>query len=229
MIIGGIQKLSLIDFPGKISTVIFTQGCDFFCPFCHNPDLLPFLKDGAILESDFFDHISKNLKMIEGVCITGGEPTMQPDLPLFIRKIKELGLSVKLDTNGSSPETLQKLFESKALDYVAMDIKTTWDNYALAIRSKNPEMSAQKAKESLSVISSSGVDHEFRTTVFPGVHKMDDFISMAGYLRDGEKYFIQNIRLEKTLGNITPEEKISAADVASRIKEKYPNLIVDWR
>ena len=102
MVIGGIQKLSLIDFPGRTATIVFTQGCDFFCPFCHNPELVPFRKDGVILEKDFFDHLLENSKMIEGVCVTGGEPTLHKDLPEFISKIKNMGFLVKLDTNGSS-------------------------------------------------------------------------------------------------------------------------------
>ena len=229
MLIGGIQKLSLIDFPGKVASVVFTQGCDFLCPFCHNSELIPARGNGMILENDVLLFLSDNLKMLEGVCVTGGEPTGQSDLPEFIEKIKNLGLAVKLDTNGSSPETLKSIFSRNLVDYVAMDIKAAWENYPLAIKSPCADDYARKVKDSLLVIMDSGVDHEFRTTVFPGVHKTDDFISIAGYFRDGEKYFIQNIRLDKTLENINSEEKLSASEIAGEIGGLFPKLRVDWR
>jgi len=226
MIIGGIQKLSLIDFPGCLATVVFTQGCDLLCPFCHNPELIPFRGDGVILESDLFSHLSESAKMIDGVCITGGEPTSHPDLPEFIRKIRSLGLSVKLDTNGSSPEMLELLLSEDLLDYIAMDIKAAWENYPKVIRSLRAEETAKKARESLSVIMSSSVRHEFRTTVFPGVHDLSDFISIAGYLREGESYFIQDIRTEKTLGNITVSEQLPASDLVREVSLAFPGLRV---
>jgi pyruvate formate lyase activating enzyme len=229
MLIGGIQKLSLIDFPGKIAAVVFAQGCDFLCPFCHNPELIPPSGNGMILESDVLNFLSDNLKMLEGVCVTGGEPTGRSDLPEFIRKIRSLGLAVKLDTNGSSPEMIANLLSLDLVDYIAMDIKAAWENYPRAIRSLHAAAAAEKVKKSLSLISGSGIDHEFRTTVFPGVHSMDDFVSIAGYLHDGEKYFIQNIRLDKTLDEIVSEERLSASAIAGELKKVFPHLHIDWR
>ena len=126
MILGGYQKLTLIDYPGKIATTVFTVGCSFRCPFCHNPELVlssQFAGHRMDLEKEFFEFLKKRKGKIEGVCITGGEPTIQPDLIEFIKKIKKLGFLVKLDTNGTRPDVLKKLLDAKLLDFMAMDIK----------------------------------------------------------------------------------------------------------
>src|SRR5476651_287091 len=131
MRIGGYQKLTLIDFPGVIATTVFTVGCSFRCPFCHNPELVIKTQFPALnnMEEEFFEHLSKRVGKLEGVCITGGEPTIQPDIVEFIKKIKEMGFLVKLDSNGTRPDVLRRVFKEKLVDFVAMDIKNIPEKY----------------------------------------------------------------------------------------------------
>ncbi|TSA44687.1 anaerobic ribonucleoside-triphosphate reductase activating protein, partial [bacterium] len=139
MILGGLQKLTLIDYPGHIAATVFTVGCNFRCPFCHNPELIISnfqFPISNVLEEDFFDLLETRKGKLEGVCITGGEPTIQPDLIEFIRKIKELGYKVKLDTNGARPDVLRNLYAEKLLDFVAMDIKNSPERYNFTTNSK---------------------------------------------------------------------------------------------
>ena len=163
MKIGGFQKFSLIDYPGKISAVIFTQGCNFRCPYCHNPELvLPELFEKEMLFDEILDFLKLRKEKLDGVVITGGEPTLQRDLAAVIRKIKDLGYSVKLDTNGTNPEILKDLLEAKLLDYVAMDIKAPFEKYG---ELAGVEVGIDKIKQSVRQIMISGIDYEFRTTV----------------------------------------------------------------
>ncbi len=226
--IGGFQKLSLVDFPETICSIVFTQGCIFRCAYCHNPDLIGFAPS-KIDEQGVFDYLVQNKKILEGVCITGGEPTIHLGLHPFIEKIKELGFKVKLDTNGIRPAVVARLLEHNLLDYIAMDIKSPWEKYETIVRSfKNDSLTV--CQETLLLIQDSGVNHEFRTTVMPGVHTSDDFLSMAGYLRDGERYYIQETQYKKTLDQIMYQDlSFSVPDVITRIQEKFPNLIVAHR
>jgi len=168
MKIGAFQKLSLIDYPGKISCVVFTQGCNFRCGYCHNPQLvLPELFENIIDENIIFGYLAKQKEKIEGVVITGGEPTIHKKLPEFISKIKTRGFLVKLDTNGSNPIMLKILFEEKLLDFVAIDIKTELDNYAeMCGVNINPDI----ISESINLIKESSVERQFRITLLKGIH-----------------------------------------------------------
>ncbi len=200
MLIGGLQKLTLIDYPGKISCTVFTVGCNFDCAFCHNPELVDpnKIKNQPIIsEKDFFEFLGTRQGVLEGVCITGGEPTLQPDLPDFIGRIKELGFSVKLDTNGSNPDVLKNLFNKNMIDYIAMDVKEPLQASSFKIQ----------VSRSIEIIKNSGLDYEFRTTVVPSLHSKEDIIKIAQELSPAKKYFLQQFYPSKTLNPDFQKEK----------------------
>jgi pyruvate formate lyase activating enzyme len=160
MQIGGLQKLSLIDYPGAPATVIFTQGCNMRCPYCHNPQLVyPHLFEANMNNDEIFNFLKKRQKLLKSVVITGGEPTLQKDLAKFIEKIKRLNLFVKLDTNGTNPKALKNLIDKNLLDFIAMDIKSSENKYSLFFKGD-----LNTIKQSLNIIQSSGIPHLFRTT-----------------------------------------------------------------
>ena len=231
MIIGGFQKVSLIDFPGKISSIIFTKGCLFRCAYCHNPELVLYEDKSGIDEKLVFDYLEKRAGFIEGVCITGGEPTLHKDLPELIKKIKNLGYLVKLDTNGVTPEMVSYLIENQLVDYIAMDIKNTWEKYdSIANISKEKKHFLDKCKETFSIIQKSKIPHEWRTTILPGIHKEEDFFNMAKCMAPGEKYFIQNINYKKTLRqNLDKTEKLDTKKIKNSISLAFPTLLIDVR
>jgi pyruvate formate lyase activating enzyme len=178
MIIKGFQKFSLIDYPGKVSAIVFTFGCNFRCPFCHNRELVIASEEGAsIPEEEIFSHLEKRRGMLEGLVITGGEPLLQGDLPQFLAKVKEMGLAVKLDTNGSHPKLLQGVVDRGLVDFVAMDIKAPLGKqYQQATGS---DCSGKEVFKSAQILIREGVDFELRTTVIPRLHKEEDLIAMA--------------------------------------------------
>ncbi len=191
-------------------------------------------------EDEVFGYLVKKKKMLDGVCITGGEPTIWKDLPEFIVELKKLGYFVKLDTNGSNPAMLEKLYKNKLLDYVAMDLKAPWTRYseigifgASELRSFGASelmKLVENCRKSFELIQNSGVDHEFRTTVFPQKHVENDFMEMASYLKSGEKYYLQNIRYIKNLDPaLDQSKKINVSLVVKNLKQKYPDLIVEER
>lgn len=197
MIIAGIQKTSLIDYPKKICTVLFVRGCNFFCGFCHNPELvIPKKYNKKIATSQIFDFLDKRKKLIEAVTITGGEPTIYKDLPTFIKKIRSRGYNIKLDTNGSNPIMLQQLIDEKLIDYIAMDIKNSPRKYTQTVCRKTNILDIKK---SVSIIMRSNLDYEFRTTVIPTLHNAKDFTAIATWLAGANKYFLQNFRPGKTI------------------------------
>ena len=168
MIIKGLQKTTLLDFPGKVACTVFTAGCNFRCPFCHNASLVTRPGDvDEISEESFFSYINKRKGILDGVCITGGEPLMSHGIEDFIRRIKQTGLLVKLDTNGAYPEKLKALLDEGLIDYVAMDIKNSREKYAMTVGLKEyPE----KIEESIKLIMEKAPDYEFRTTVVKELH-----------------------------------------------------------
>jgi len=198
MLIGGLQKLSLIDYPGKVAATVFTAGCNFFCPFCHNPDLVD-IKNRKnqlfISEPEFFDFLAQRQGMVEGICVSGGEPTLQADLPEFLAKIKDLGFLVKLDTNGARPEILEDLLSKNLIDYVAMDIKGPLENYGKIVKI---DVDLEQIHKSTQIVRQFP-SYEFRTTVVPGLHKASDFLSIARWLEGAERYYLQQFRPESTL------------------------------
>ncbi len=191
MTIGGLQKLTLLDFPGKVACTVFTVGCNFKCPFCHNASLVTSADKQAFMsEDEFFSFLSKRQGIIEGVAVTGGEPTLMRDLPEFLGRIKELGFAVKLDTNGSDPKLLKKLVSEGLVDYVAMDIKNSPEKYALTTGDcRGFDFAA--VKESAEFLMGGDLDFEFRTTVVYPYHTESDFEKIGQWLSGEEKFYLQ--------------------------------------
>ncbi len=225
MKISGLQKLTLLDFPGKMACTVFTYGCNFRCPFCHNALLVTEQNSDSISEDEFFSFLKKRQGILDGVCISGGEPTLQNDLADFIRKIKALGYAVKLDTNGSRPEVLKKLINEKLLDYVAMDIKNSLQKYSLTC---GCEVDTTPITESISIIRESGIDHEFRTTTVREYHSAEDFIKIADLLEGNSKYFIQHFEDSGNLigENLSAFSKEEMSFFAESIRNKLPNVAI---
>jgi len=204
--IGGLQKLTLIDFPGRIASTVFVIGCNFKCPWCYSSELVlteKIKKQPKILEKEFLEFLKERKKLLEGLVLCGGEPSINKKLPALIKKIKKLGYLVKLDTNGSNPKMLKKLIKTKLIDYVAMDMKLPKERY--------PEIFGKRVKiedieESIKILKEGKVDYEFRTTVVPTVLNKEDILKIAKWIRGAKRYYLQNFRPEKT---IDPEfEKI---------------------
>jgi pyruvate formate lyase activating enzyme len=197
MLIGGLQKTTLIDYPDKVAATIFTIGCNFRCSFCHNPDIVKGIAR-VIAVDDVLSFLKGRRKLIDAVCITGGEPTVQSGLKSFIKKVKEMGFLVKLDTNGSHPEVVEKLLAEKLLDYIAMDIKSTWKKYSKVTCRK---LDLDNFKKSVTIIKESGLPHEFRSTVLPALHSPEDILEMAKQVKGADKYFLQQFLAAKKLVN----------------------------
>ena len=186
MNVQGFQKLTLLDFPQKTACTIFTGGCNLRCPFCHNATLVQKPMENNNQTDFVLDYLKKRVGILDGVCITGGEPLLQPDLKDFIKKIKELGFKVKLDTNGALPQRLQEVID--LVDYMAMDIKAGFSNYKKATGSDIDQSAFEK---SIYIIRNSGIDHEFRTTIVKGIHTIKDFTEIGELLQGEKKYFLQ--------------------------------------
>ncbi len=189
MQIHGFNKTTLLDFPGHLASTVFTGGCNMRCPYCQNADLvLNPMSQPLISEEVVFDHIKKRKGIIEGVCITGGEPTLQADLEDFIKRLKELGVMVKLDSNGYRPEVLKRLMENGLLDYVAMDIKSSLDDYHTVAGVK---LDTSLIKESIDLLKNGPIDYEFRTTVVKELHSKETFEKIGELLSGAKQYFLQ--------------------------------------
>ena len=194
MRIGGIQKTSLLDFPNMISAIVFTKGCNFACDYCHNPEL--FNSGVEHSTSEFFEFLNTRKGKLDGVVITGGEPCLQPDLMDFIKQIKQMGFLVKLDTNGSFPDIIQKLLNKNLLDYIAMDIKAPIEKYNAV---SNSTISTDKIITSINLIMNSGIDYEFRTTVVKSQLTFEDFEKIGDLIKGAKKYYLQKFVPTKTL------------------------------
>ena len=207
MKIYGLQKTTLLDYPEHVAATIFTGGCNFRCPFCQNAGLVLMGESMEALEEEVFSHLRKRQGILEGLCITGGEPTLQPDLREFIERVKELGYAVKLDTNGYRPEVLADLLRRGLLDYVAMDIKASKGNYARAVglerQNRGEEdgdrmpcgrsgFMVERIEESVRLLQDSGIPYEFRTTAVKGLHTVEEFAEIGRWLAGSRAYFIQN-------------------------------------
>lgn len=198
MILGGLQKISLIDYPGKIACTVFTVGCNFRCPWCYARELvLPeeIKKQPILEEEDFFNFLKERKGLLDGVVICGGEPTLHPDLPQFCEKIKNLGFLVKLDTNGSNPKVVRNLIDKNLIDFVAMDIKApSKEKYE---RNAGVKIDFEKIKESVNLLKQGRIDYEFRTTVVPTLHTREDIIEIAKWISGAKHYSLQKFDPKK--------------------------------
>lgn len=193
MKINGFLKTTLLDYPGKVACTIFCGACNFRCPYCQNGDLVLHHADlPAYSEEEIFSHLQKRSAILDGVCVTGGEATLQPDLPEFLSKVKNLGLLVKLDTNGYRPDILKNLIQQKLVDYVAMDIKHAPQKYNMICNV--PNFSLEPIQESISFLINGTLPHEFRTTVVREFHTAEDLIAIAHWIKGTDAYFLQSYR-----------------------------------
>lgn len=219
MIIGGLEKLSLIDFPGYLSAIVFTKSCNFRCHFCYNPMLvfaegeneLKNIDEGPSLipEEDFFLFLKERVGKLEGLVISGGEPTLQPDLKEFIIKVKELGYKIKLDTNGTNPEKVSDLIKNNLLDYIAMDLKAPLEKYEAVIGVKTD---INKIKESIDLLINGNVPYEFRSTLVPGLVNEDDILEMSKDIEGANLWYLQKFKSDIRLVNGDFENKESFTD-----------------
>lgn len=222
MKISGLVKITLTDYPGHIACIIFTQGCNYRCSFCQNSTLLP-SEDGLLATEDVLKYLNKRKNILEGVVISGGEPTIQNDLKNFIKKIKKMGFMVKLDTNGSNPIVLEELIKEKLVDYVAMDIKTVFSDYDKITCKK---IKIDDINKSINILKQSSIDYEFRTTIVKEFHDINKIKKIA-LLVNGSKYFIQNYQdsenvIDRSLHGFT---NLELQEIAKEMK-KFSNVII---
>lgn len=207
MQISGIQKLTLLDYPGKLACTIFTDGCNFRCPFCHNaPLVLPDREKQRMDESEVLELLKKRRGILEGVAVTGGEPTLQADLENFLREVKALGYKIKLDTNGTRPEVIKRLVERGLVDRVAMDIKNAPEEYDAACGVAVDITAVEKSKE---LLLQGAVEYEFRTTVVKGIHTKESLLSAARWISGAKEYYLQQF---KDSGDLILPNGLSAFD-----------------
>ncbi len=221
----GLQKMTLLDFPGKIACTVFLGGCNLRCPFCHNGSLVRAGEGSSLMSVDeFFEFLDSRRGRLQGVCISGGEPTLNEELPELISEIKARGFAVKLDTNGTNPEMLYGLIADGLVDYVAMDIKNSPENYHLASGVES-DLQLGMVRESAELLMAGRVDFEFRTTLVRELHTPFDIESIGKWLSGDEKYFLQTYRNEGDLlvGGFTPFTKEETTDLLNILKKYIPN------
>lgn len=221
MEIGGLQKLTLIDYPGKLACTVFLIGCNFRCPWCYSSELVLPEKiqiQPKIPEKEFFQFLKERRGFLEAVTVCGGEPCINEGLPQFCKRIKKLGFLVKIDTNGSNPEMLKDLINKKLIDYVAMDIKAPKEKYSQAVETK---IDIRKIQKSTDVLNKGKIDYEFRTTVVPTFHEKEDILKIARWIKPAKKYFLQNFRPEKTIDpkfeEIKPYSQVKLIEICNII------------
>lgn len=228
MIIKGLQKTTLLDFPGKLACTIFTAGCNFRCPFCHNSSLV--VRAGEVDEipmESFLSYISKRKGLLDGVAITGGEPLLNPDIDELMRKIRAEGLLIKLDTNGAYPDRLEALLDEGLVDYVAMDIKNTKEKYALTA-GLDESFDISLIERSIDIIMKKAPDYEFRTTVVRELHTPEDLVAISEWITDAKNYFLQKY---VDSGDILAEGFSAYSDgemldILGKVREKMPHTIL---
>ncbi len=219
MLIKGLQKTTLLDFPEKVACTVFTGGCNFRCPFCHNASLV--LSPGesdSISEKDFFSFLEKRRNILDGVCITGGEPILQTDIEDFIKHIRSMGFAVKLDTNGSYPDRLRVLLQKDLLDYVAVDVKNSRSKYSITC---GTHVDTEKISESISMLINGNTPYEFRTTVVREYHTSQDIVDITEWIVGSKKYFLQSFTdsgdvISGGLSAYSPEEMAQILTLARK-------------
>ena len=225
MIIDGFSKLTLLDYPENVACIIWTRGCNFRCPFCQNSELIKMTKDeGNIKEEDVLSYLEKRKGILDGIVISGGEPTMQKGLYEFIKKVKTIGLNVKLDTNGFNPKVLKKLIDDNLLDYVAVDIKNDLDHYD-KICGLN-KITLDNLLETIKILENSHILYEFRTTVMNNYHNEQRIENILSLIGKNANYYLQNFKdseyvLDKTLESFSNDELMH---IYNDLKLKYPNI-----
>lgn len=229
MKVTGIQKLTLLDYPGVVACTVFTAGCNFRCPFCHNAMLvLPEqIDDECLTDDEVFGFLKKRRGVLDGVAVTGGEPLLHADMPEFLARVKELGYKIKLDTNGSNPELLSEIIKNKLVDRVAMDIKNAPEEYARTIGLESFDIApVERSKE---MLLSGETDYEFRTTVVKGIHTKESLIGAAKWIEGAKEYYLQQF---KDSGNLILPDGLSAYDekqmhaLADAVREYVPAVEV---
>lgn len=229
MKVTGIQKLTLLDYPGVVACTVFTAGCNFRCPFCHNAMLvLPEqIDDECLTDDEVFGFLKKRRGVLDGVAVTGGEPLLHADMPEFLARVKELGYKIKLDTNGSNPELLSEIVKNKLVDRVAMDIKNAPEEYARTIGLKSFDIApVERSKEMLLRVD---IDYEFRTTVVKGIHTKESLIGAAKWIKGAKEYYLQQF---KDSGNLILPDGLSAYDekqmhaLADAVRDYVPTVEV---
>ncbi|MCD6522644.1 MAG: anaerobic ribonucleoside-triphosphate reductase activating protein [Candidatus Diapherotrites archaeon] len=232
MIIKEFTKVSLLDFPHHISSIIFTQGCNFRCGYCHNPQLVEparFPPGKTFSEDEILSYLDKRKGQIDGLVITGGEPTLQPDLYDFIKKVKQKGFLVKLDTNGTNPDIVEKLIQDNLVDYIAMDYKAPIDKYKEIVRA---DVDTEKIKQSVALLMKNKVDYEFRTTVSPAILSFDDVMKLTDEIKGAKRYALQQYirRREQELLDPTFSwdrySRREMEDMYEHIKDKFDECIL---
>lgn len=227
MKICGFQKMTMLDYPGKVACTVFTGGCNFRCPFCHNALLVTEIDDENVFdEEEIISYLYKRKGIIDGVCITGGEPLLQKDITEFLQKVKATGLPVKLDTNGSYPQKLRELVEKGLVDYVAMDIKNSKEKYSETIGLSDYDLS--KVEESVEFLLSGAVDYEFRTTVVREFHTQEDILNIANWISDAKRYFLQGFvdsgnLIGSGMSAYRPQEMV---EICTKAQEIVPNTVL---
>jgi pyruvate formate lyase activating enzyme len=225
MKIGGLHKVSLIDYPGKISAIIFTQGCNFRCAYCHNPELVdPKLFEPPMPHEEIFGFLDKRRGKLDAVVVTGGEPTLQPNLLPFLKRVKEMGYLVKIDTNGALPEVLENLIIHRYVDYIAMDIKAPLEKYSRVTRT---EVDLERIQRSIDLVMTSGISCEFRTTVVKSLLDPEDIHKIGGLIKGAQRFVLQKFVPSKTLSEDFMKESSYADSELEAFKKGLESVIAD--
>lgn len=230
MIIAGLQKMTITDFPENVACILFLKGCNFRCPYCHNSELIDYkIDDNYILKEEVFDFLKKRQGILDGVVISGGEPTVNKDLPKLIKEIRDLGFKIKLDTNGTNPQMLKELLEDGLIDYVAMDIKNVQTKYleTAGLSEKNVQI-LENVQKSIDILKKSNVDHEFRTTIMKNYHNIEDLEEINKLIGKDEKYFIQNFEDSEYVldHNIEPFSEKELKEIKNKLTKNFQKTSV---
>lgn len=224
MKIAGLQKLTLLDFPGKTACTVFTWGCNLRCPFCHNAGLVTEAFEETVTADELYTFLKKRIGLLDGVCVTGGEPLLQPDLISFLQPIREMGFAVKLDTNGTQPEKLREICETGLISMVAMDIKNSPEKYAVTAGTER--LSIEAVHQSVRYLMQQGdIPYEFRTTVVKQYHTAADFSAIGKWIRGANAYYLQNFQntgrlIDNSVSGCTPSEMRAFLEI---VRQDVPN------